>query len=104
MGNARLNAPVEWAGIAIRLTDGTISAFELERQPGSDVYAQIDVEALMEDRTHATDTFRRMEPTGETVVDIRLHGRGRRSARFQQAADEHRPRTAIDPARPELEP
>ncbi len=92
-----MTAPIEWAGVAIRLTDGTVYAFEL--QPGAT--AAVNAEALVEDNTYFGDAFRSMRPTGDVVVDIRLHGLARHSGRFQQAADERAPR-ALDEQQREL--
>lgn len=92
-----MTAPIEWAGVAIRLTDGTVYAFEF--QEGAE--AAVAAEALLEDATPFGGSFRHMRATGDVVVDIHLHGLARHSGRFRRAADERAPH-ALDEQQREL--
>jgi len=94
--SAKINRRPVWAGIAIKLDDGTTYGFELDAYR---LEAEIDIRHEAEDDPADFGAFRRRIPTGETFVDIRIRGRAQHSVRFSDAA---RDATVHQPA--EIEP
>lgn len=89
---------VEWAGVAIRMADGTLYAFELDYVETGEV--SIEIEEVDNWPLSMELGYRVREP-GRRTVDIHLRGEATHSQRFADMSPEQRKR--LDPAVKEIE-
>jgi hypothetical protein len=91
--SGRMTARPVWAGVAIKMDDGTTYGFELD---GYRLMADIRVNAeKIDDSNFLQHGGSRHIRAGDTYVDIRISGQASQSARFSHAA---RDATAYQPA------
>jgi len=83
-----MNARPVWAGVVVKLADGTTWAFELTDEAAHRLSADIQVERDVEETTRFGDVFRSCAPLPTSRVQIKLDGTGGRSTRFAGMADD----------------
>lgn len=81
---------VEWAGIAVRMSDGTLYAFELEGY----ITGEVRVETERDQDLPGLGFWSTYRP-GRTEVHVELHGTGKTSAAFRDTAERQAPKRAI---------
>lgn len=96
--SGKLTAHPVWAGVAIRMADGTLYAVEIDRR----IYAELKVEQDIADITTAFDAHRVYAPT-DLHVDVHVRGIGRRVSRFGPDMGAEQQPGQLDPATKAIE-
>lgn len=91
---SRMYARAAWAGVVVKMSDGTTYAFEIAHP----TRAEVTVEHEMYD-TPFGDLYAHVMPTGRSHVRIELEGLAANSARFARMADDIPQQGEIEPPR-----
>lgn len=84
---------VEWAGIAVRMSDGTLYAFEMDGWVEGSVVIEEDLDLDLMSFGDSSKVYGRYR---EPHIRVDLSGRGRASAVFKTAAERQTRRPAIE--------